>query len=238
MTGSARRGKPARDIRPALIAAVTVALIAIIWMLRPSAAITNLDSKGSAVIAFGDSLTAGYGAGPGEDYPSRLAQAVGVSVTNAGLSGETTESAAARLDADVLAQDPRIVIVGLGGNDFLRRVPIATTEANLRDIVRRIQGAGAMVVLLGFRFPGLNANYEDMYERVAREQGCLLIEKSLAGVLTDPSLKSDEIHPNGRGYALMAERMSGPIQKLLKKADATRVDPDLPTLEAKSSAHP
>lgn len=222
MTRTTPRPKAGRDIRPALIAGGAVVLIAIIWMLRPSAAVTNLDSKGSAVIAFGDSLTAGYGAAAGEDYPSRVTQNIGVTVVNAGVSGDTTESAAARLDADVLAHDPRIVIVGLGGNDFLRSVPIATTEANLRDIVRRIQGAGAMVVLLGFRFPSLNANYEEMYERVAAEEGCLLIEKSLAGILTDPSLKSDEIHPNGRGYALMAERVSGPLAKLVKTADASR----------------
>lgn len=209
-------------MRPALIAGATVVLLVIIWMLRPSAAVTNLGSKGSAVIAFGDSLTAGYGAPAGEDYPSRLGQNIGVSVVNAGVSGDTTESAAARLDADVLAQNPRIVIVGLGGNDFLRRVPVATTEANLRGIVRRIQGAGAMVVLLGFRFPAMGGNYEEMYEKVADEEGCLLIEKTLAGILTDPSLKSDEIHPNARGYALMAERMSDPMRKLLKKADASR----------------
>ena len=212
---------PQKKAPLALIVAAAAAAMALIWYFRPAAKITNLGSRGSAIIAFGDSLTAGYGAGAGEDFPSRLSSRIGVPILNAGVSGDTTESAAARLDA-VLAQDPRIVIVGLGGNDFLRRVPIATTESNLRSIVRRIQEAGAMVVLLGFKFPTMQANYEDMYERVAKEEGCYLIAGTLAGILTDRTLKSDEIHPNARGYDLMAERMAGPVRKLLERAEEAR----------------
>jgi lysophospholipase L1-like esterase len=209
-------------VTPLIPISAAVIAIALIWMFRPAAKITNLNSRGTAIIAFGDSLTAGYGAAPGEDYPSRVSQRLGVPVVNAGVSGDTTESAAARLDADVLAQNPRLVIVGLGGNDFLRQVPIATTEASLRDIVRRIQSSGAMVVLLGFRFPSLNGDYEAMYKRVAHDEHCLLIPKTLAGILTDPKLKSDEIHPNARGYDLMADRVAAPLQKLLKSADGAR----------------
>jgi acyl-CoA thioesterase-1 len=84
-----------------------------------------------------------------------------------------------------------------------------------------MQGAGAMVVLLGFRFPSLTANYESMYKRVAKEEGCLLIEKTLSGILTDPALRSDQIHPNARGYELMAQRMSAPLKKLLKAGGST-----------------
>jgi len=138
------------------------------------------------------------------------------------VSGDTTDAALARLDAEVLSATPRIVIVGLGGNDFLRGVPIATTEANLRTIVGKIQAAGAMVVLLGFRFPSLSADYGPMYERVAHDDACLLIAGVLKGILTDTSLKSDEIHPNARGYQLMAERIAGPCRKLIRKADAAR----------------
>lgn len=211
-----------RKVPPIFIIAGAIVAMAVIWFLRPGPKITNLDSKGTAIIAFGDSLTAGYGAGAGEDYPSRLAAQLGVPIANAGASGDTTESAAARLDADVLAQTPRIVIVGLGGNDFLRSVPAATTEANLRAIIHDIQRSGAMVVLLGFKFPSLNANYEKLYARVAKDEGCFLITGTLAGIITDPKLKSDEIHPNARGYELMAERIAGPMRKLLKRADAAR----------------
>ena len=202
------------------IAAAAVLLILLVWLLWPSpySRVTNLDSRGTSVIAFGDSLTAGYGAGAGEDWPGRLSPMIGQPVINAGVSGDTTESALARIDADVLAHEPRIVIVGLGGNDFLRQVPIAATEANLRTIVRRIHEGGAMVVILGFRFPSFGPSYADMYQRVATDERCLLIDNVLRGILTDASLKSDEIHPNGRGYALMAERIAGPLQKLIRHA--------------------
>jgi lysophospholipase L1-like esterase len=202
-------------------AGVLLAVVAA-WALWPSrySRIENLGSRGTSIIAFGDSLTAGYGADPGEDYPSRLSTLLGVSVINAGVSGDTTESALARLETDVLSRDPRIVIVGLGGNDFLRGAALPATEANLRAAVRKIQGAGAMVVLLGFRFPSLSANYEKMYERVAKEERCLLVPGVLAGILTDPALKSDEIHPNARGYALMADRIAAPMRKLISKARA------------------
>src|SRR5438067_9687004 len=160
-----------------LLAAVVVLIVVVVAWPSPYAKVRNLDSRGANLIAFGDSLTAGYGANAGEDYPSRLSALIGETVINAGVSGDTTASALARLDDAVLTRDPRIVIVGLGGNDFLGGVPIATTEANLREIVRKTQGAGAMVVVLGFRFPSLSADYEAMYERVAKEEGCLLVPR-------------------------------------------------------------
>ena len=213
---------PSKRARIIALAAAVIVLAA--WLLWPSryARVANLDSRGVNVIAFGDSLTAGYGAQPDEDYPSKLSAMIGATVINAGVSGDTTESALARIDNDVVSRDPRIVIVGLGGNDFLQGVPIATTESNLRSAVRAIHGAGAMVVILGFRFPSLGASYEKMYANVARDERCLLIPDLLHGILTDPSLKSDEIHPNARGYELMAERIAGPCKKLMRKADSAR----------------
>jgi lysophospholipase L1-like esterase len=208
------------------VAGAAAVLILAVWVLWPSpySRVKNLESRGSSVIAFGDSLTAGYGASAGEDYPSRLSAMSGVPVVNAGKSGDTTESALARIENDVLTGNPRIVIVGLGGNDFLNGMAIQSTEANLRTIVRKIQGTGAMAILLGFRFPGLTANYEDMYERVASEEGCLLVDGTLKGILTDPALRSDQIHPNARGYDLMAQRMTAPLLELLRTADAKRAD--------------
>lgn len=208
-----------RDRRLRIGAAVVGALL-LVWLVYPSkySRVENLHSHGTNIIAFGDSLTAGYGAAAGEDYPSRLSVIIGVPVLNAGVSGDTTEMALERLNNDVLSHDPRVVIIGLGGNDYLRSVPITTTEANLREIIRRIHNSGAMITLLGFRFPSLQVNYEDMYERVASDQHCLLIGNMLHGILTDPSLKSDEVHPNAKGYQLMAERVAGPLEKLLKKA--------------------
>ena len=80
-----------------------------------------------------------------------------------------------------------------------------------------------MVVPLGFRFPSLNADYEAMYEKVAKEEGCLLVPRILRGILNDSSMKSDAIHPNAKGYALMAERIAGPCRKLIARADKARL---------------
>lgn len=197
-----------RLTRTRLAIAAAVACMVGAWALWPEPEIRNRDSRGTNVIAFGDSLTAGYGAAAGEAYPAVLAALLGTPIINAGVSGDTTESALARIDEDVLARDPRVVLVGLGGNDFLRGTPLAETEANLRAIVRKVHARGAMVVLLGFRFPTLGPSYEEMYERVAEEEGCLLVPDVLDGILRNPETRSDAIHPNGRGYRVMAERVA------------------------------
>jgi acyl-CoA thioesterase I len=216
--------KPDNRRKIAIVAGAVIVLLALAVLLKPSpyGKVTNLASSGATVIAFGDSLTAGYGVPEPENYPSRLAALTGLTIENAGVSGDTTATAMARLDRDVLSKDPRVVIVGLGGNDFLRGVPIATTEENLRTIVRQIQGAGAMAVLLGFAFPSLTADYAGMYERVAEEEGCLLVPRVLKGILTKDELKVDAIHPNSKGYEIMTGRVADPLEKLLRKADAAR----------------
>ncbi|MDX1581998.1 MAG: arylesterase [Thermoanaerobaculia bacterium] len=210
--------------RPKITAAAVAALLVLIWVVWPESYshVENLDSRGSVIIAFGDSLTAGYGAGNGEDYPSKVSTKTGIPIANAGVSGDTTAMALDRLDEDVLSRDPRVVIVGLGGNDYLQSVPIGITEANLRTIISEIQQQGAMVVLLGFRFPSLDASYGPMYERVAEEEGALYIPDMLDGILGDPSLKSDSVHPNARGYEIMAERVEDPLVDLLDAADSAR----------------
>jgi lysophospholipase L1-like esterase len=184
--------------------------------------VKNLDSRGRAIIAFGDSLTAGFGANAGEDYPARLAALTGATIENAGVSGDTTASAAERLERDVISRNPRIVILGLGGNDFLRGVPIATTEENLRSMIRKIQASGSMVMLLGYNFPSFTANYDKMYTRVAKDEGCLLVRDLLDGILSDSKLRSDEIHPNAQGYAIIAQRIEKPLKKLIAAADRKR----------------
>ena len=207
--------------RPVVLTFVTsLVLIFAAWVAWRHYSIGNVrnrNSHGTNVIAFGDSLTAGYGAQAGEDYPSRVSAATGIAIINAGVSGDTTEMALARIDKDVLSRDPRIVIVVLGGNDYLQGTSITTTEENLRSIIDKIEAAGAAVILLGFRFPSVNADYDAMYKRVAKDERCLFVSNVLSGILTHPELKSDEIHPNARGYQLMADRIAGPLRRLAKR---------------------
>jgi len=220
-TPSARAGSFARfrgfRLRDALIA---VFLILAVWTLLPSRQkeIRNIETPGRSVVCLGDSLTAGNGANPGEDIASRLGAALGRAVVNAGVSGDTTAAALARVGTDVLVHRPGIVVVCLGGNDFLRGVPVETASENLGAIVRAIHQSGAMVVLGGFSFPSLAGDWAGMYARVAEREGCLLVPDLLAGIVRKPDLMSDSIHPNAAGYAVLAGRLEKPLRDLMQRA--------------------
>ena len=103
---------------------------------------------GSGVLAFGDSVTWGTGAGPDEDWPSRLATATGWRIHNAGVPGDTAEAARTRLPALLAAQRSALVIIEIGGNDFLRRRPVAAVKEDVRQLVRTAAASCARVVLV------------------------------------------------------------------------------------------
>ncbi len=198
-------------MRPGLV--ICLFLLILGCSARPD--IANLDSRGSAIICFGDSLTQGVGASPGHDYPSLLAKALGRDVINAGAAGETTRDALRRLDHEVLSRDPQLVIVEFGGNDFLQHLPRAEIFANLETIVRRIQDHGAMVVVVGIQ-AGLfgDATRQD-YRKVARARRAAFVPNILEGISYEPALKSDELHPNNAGYEKIAERIAKIVAPLL-----------------------
>jgi len=182
-------------------------------------AIRNLRSSGEAIVCLGDSLTEGVGAGTGEDYPSVLSKEIGIPVVNAGQRGDTTDQALARLPDAVLSKNPRLVIVFLGGNDFLRQRPRAESRRNLAEIVRRVQTQGAMVAIAGMKLGLFTDEFAAIYEDTAKEFGALYIPQVMKGILSDSKLKSDPIHPNGAGYRLIAERIAVRIKPLLRDAD-------------------
>lgn len=182
-------------------------------------AIRNLQSAGETIICFGDSLTEGVGANGGEDYPSALSRQIGFPVVNAGRRGDTTAQALERLSDAVLRRNPRLVIVLLGGNDFLRQVPRSESRKNLAEIVLRLQERGAMVAIAGIRLGVFTDEFGAIYQEIAKEFGALYIPQVMKGILTDGKLKSDTIHPNGAGYRLMAERIAVKIKPLLREAD-------------------
>ena len=184
--------------------------------------VQNLSSTGKNIISFGDSLTEGVGAGAGKNYPILLSEGLGRPVINVGRRGDTTAAGLSRLERDVLGRNPRLVLVLFGGNDFLRRVPLERTIHNLEMMVKRIQEQGAMVVLLGLKLGVFRDEYGPMYEDVAEKNGALLVPDVLDGILSDPRLKSDSIHPNGAGYALMTERILKKVKPLLLEADQGR----------------
>ena len=187
------------------------------------AKIRNLHSAGETIICFGDSLTEGVGASAGDDYPSVLSRQLGSPVINAGVRGDTTAAALERLADQVLNKNPRLVILLLGGNDFLRQRPRRETRQNLEEIVRRVQAHDAMVVIAGIRLGVFGDDYAEIFEQTAEQFGALYIPQVMKGILTNSSLRSDPIHPNGAGYRLIADRIADKIKPLLQEADRLRV---------------
>lgn len=186
-----------------------------IFIFLPETTIKNYPSRGSTIVAFGDSLVEGYGASPGNDFVSVLSQDISEPIINLGVSGNTTELGLSRIDA-VLAKDPKIVILLLGGNDYLRRIPRETTEANLRTIIERIQAKGAMVVLLGVRGGVLLDGFDAMYENLADMYGTAYVPDVLDGLFENNQLMSDGIHPNDAGYKIIAGRVAKELRPLLE----------------------
>lgn len=165
------------------------------------------------VLAFGDSVTVGVGAAAGQHYPGRLAVATGWRVINAGVSGDTARQARKRLAPLLAAHQPALVIVELGGNDFLRQTPAAKVRVYLQEIIREASASGAIVALVAVpRLSLLRASVgaladSPIYAELAAEEGVLLIPGVFSDVLSDESLRADEIHPNARGYERLAQGM-------------------------------
>jgi acyl-CoA thioesterase I len=172
---------------------------------------------GEQIIAFGDSITAGAGVETEAAYPNVLSKSLGLPVVNKGRGGDTTATALNRLQQDVIQADPWLVIVGLGGNDYLGQVPLAQTQQNLRQIVTRLQEKGAIVVVLGMNVKPFNGNYKQLYQRVANDTQAYLIPGVLEG-LNDPRYLYDEIHPNQAGHQILANRVAQGLKPLLDKA--------------------
>ena len=166
---------------------------------------------GSTILALGDSLTAGYGADATAAYPAVLAGLTGWQIINGGVSGNTSAQALARLPA-LMRRQPQLVLVSIGGNDFLRKVPEADTRSNIRQIVQQIKAAGVPAVLVAVPYFTTGALFgrlseHPMYEELAAELNVPIFKGAWAEVLGDKKLKSDQIHANAQGYRVFAENM-------------------------------
>lgn len=177
----------------------------------------NAPSSGENIIAFGDSLIKGVGASLGKDFISLLAEKIGRPIINVGKSGDTTASALKRLQKDVFAQKPRIVIILFGGNDIRKGIPRKETFQNLALIIDKIRGYGSTVLLLGIRGGILFDYFRWYFWQLAKEKDIPYVPDVYSGIFIEPDLKYDFLHPNNEGYKLIAERVA-PILKELVKA--------------------
>lgn len=149
------------------------------------------------------------------DYPSQLSRIIGKPVINAGVPGDTTTTALARLEKEVLSKSPRIVLITLGGNDLKNQVPKEEAFKNLQKIIQSIQDYGALVVVGGIDIPLYGRGFGDAYGEVCKEQGAILIPNIFKGIMKNANLMSDPIHPNDAGYTIMSQRFYEAIKPYL-----------------------
>ena len=179
----------------------------------------------AVILAFGDSLTAGYGLALAESFPSRLEAAlreagVEARVINAGVSGDTTAAGLRRIDW-ALGENPALVILELGANDGLRGLDPDQTRANLDAILNRIAAKGARVLLTGMRAPRnlgpeYAARFDAMFPALAAKHDIAFYPFFLEGVAMDPALNQpDGIHPNPAGVDVIVRSILPHVRRAL-----------------------
>jgi acyl-CoA thioesterase I len=185
---------------------------------KKPAAPTQRLAVGAKVLALGDSITQGMGAPPDAAYPAVLASLTGLNVINGGVSGDVSAQALERLPALLAEHQPALVIVSIGGNDFLRRLSASDTQSNIRRMVALAREAGAQVLLVAVPQPGLGAavgaglSDHPMYAQLAEELKLPLHADGWAEVLGDDKWKSDQIHANAQGYRKFAEGLAATLR--------------------------
>jgi len=204
----ARAGPGRRRLLVALAAAPLAAC-------GPKAPARAAVPAGATVLALGDSLTFGTGAAVESAYPARLAELTGWKVVNAGVPGNTSAQARARLPRLLAEHKPKLVLLSIGGNDFLRQAPEADTRSNIAAMLDEVRAADIPVVLIAMPRPALMAallrSLDDhpLYEALASERKVARFAAGWAKVLSEPDLKADQIHANAAGYERFARELHG-----------------------------
>ena len=199
-----------------LIASFLILIIVVgIYMAvkKPVYAACNDASYTPTISAFGDSLVVGYGAAEGKGFVDKLSEKIGVPIKNYGKNGDTTAQGLAR--ARELSDRPDIVIILLGGNDALQKVPLAETRENLAALIelyQSFQSKRIHVVLVGVMGGFPSDPYAAMFKDLAQTHGVTYVPNALSGLFGNKDLMSDQVHPNEAGYEKLAERLA-PILK-------------------------
>jgi acyl-CoA thioesterase-1 len=216
--GVRRRRINRRGLR--LIRDAVAALMASVFLSMPAAA-----AAPTTILAFGDSLFAGFGLPASDSIVARLEAALkadghDVRIVNASVSGDTTADGLARLDWS-LADKPDLVLLELGANDALRGLDPAITRRNLDAILSRLQAAHIPVVIFGMLAPrnlgpAYAAQFEPIYPELAKKYQAPLYPFILDGVATDAALnQADGLHPNPRGVAIVVNKIAPIVERSL-----------------------
>jgi len=168
----------------------------------------------AVILAFGDSLTYGSGSAPDLEndaalsYPARLQGLIDRTVINAGVPGEMAIQGASRLPGLLARHKPALVILCHGGNDLLHAASLATLASSLRRMINECRATGVDVVLVGVPRPHVFLAVPELYEDLAEEFDLPLEREALVHILGDNALKSDLVHPNAKGYEVLARAVA------------------------------
>ena len=204
----------------------TAALISMMMVLSTTQRPAPRDSR-PVILAFGDSLTAGYGVVRGSGYPEQLQRKLDslgykYRIVNMGINGDTTSGGRARVKS-ALSVMPSIVILELGANDGLRGLPVTQMQANIEEMITEFQNAGAKVILAGMTLPrnygaAYLRSFEDAFRGLAKKYNLPLIPFFLEGVAGNPKYTlEDFLHPNSDGYVLVTDIVMKALEPMLKK---------------------
>lgn len=187
------------------------------YFKKEELSITNYPSNGVGVVAFGDSLISGVGSIQTEGFIKILEDDLNIEIVNQGKPGDTTGDARMRLKKTIEEiPHPKVVIILLGGNDYLRRVPEEETFTNLGIIIETFQKTGAVVLLLGVQGGIITDHFEGRFEEIADRYKVAFVLNVLEGVLGNQTYMSDSVHPNNTGYKIIANRVAPSLKKIIE----------------------
>jgi len=190
---------------------ICISLALLITSCSDSERLTSLNNQ-QAILAFGDSLTYGYGADESQSYPEQLSQLLNIEVINAGISGEKSKQGLQRLSALLDKYQPQLLLLCHGGNDILKKQNLNSMKENLARMIEMAQSRGIQVVLISVPEATLFLPDIKQYQELAEQYNIPLENNIIKDVLKQPSLHSDAIHPNAQGYQLIAEAVYGLLE--------------------------
>ena len=179
---------------------------------KPSVMLAPL-SQEQPLLAFGDSLTFGYGASTEQSYPAQLSELINISVINAGVNGELSRRGLARLDALLELHKPQLLLLCHGANDMLQKRDLKLMAGNLKAMIRLAKERNIQVVLIAVPRPGLILSPLEQYQQVAGDMQIVIENNIFTDVLQQPKYHSDMIHPNGLGYQKVAQAIADLLDK-------------------------
>jgi len=195
---------------------ILIAIVLILILFSLSQKETNIQplNPQDRILAFGDSLTYGYNAEPTESYPTILSHLTGYKIINEGVLGDTSIDGVKRLSPLLEDSNIKLMILCFGGNDILQGLSKENLKNNLKTMIHMAKEKNIEVLLISVPNLGLfGLSAMELYEEVAEEENIPLLSGMLSNILSQPSLKSDQIHPNALGYKIMAEKIYEKLQQ-------------------------